>query len=110
MKLITTLKTIVMSEFKGTKGNWSFSRCQLSETVSVSSGLFKVAAVYSYDILCAENDIEETVYNAKIISCAPEMMKMLKLFLKEFEYDGATEYECELFFKARDLIKKATTI
>lgn len=37
-----------------------------------------------------------------------EMLRMLSLFLSEFEYDNATEYECELFFKAKKLIKKAT--
>ena len=34
------------------------------------------------------------------------LVELLKLFVKEFEYENATDYECELFFKAKELLKK----
>ncbi len=65
-------------EFKGTEGNWEVSRCQISEKITISSGLFCVADVFCYDVLCGTNDIEEAYYNALLISKAPEMLEMLK--------------------------------
>lgn len=45
--------------------------------------------------------------NAKLISAAPDLLKCLKMMLSQFEYDGATEFECQCFWDAKQAIKKA---
>jgi hypothetical protein len=98
-------------EFKGTQGQTKlFKECFKNEydfyvqPLSTSS---------SNNILFANaygKTEEEAQANAQLIAASTELLEMLKLFLTEFEYDNATEYECELFFKAKQLIKKATTL
>jgi hypothetical protein len=92
-------------EFKGTKGKW---------VIRPTSALNKSEKPLFYD-LCIENQsfistfknetIGETdktqLANAKLISCAPEMLEMLDLLTKV--------YSAENIEKAKLLIKKATT-
>ena len=105
-----------MSNFKGTKGKWSVSRCQISEEIRVGSRLFTVANVYSYDILGAENDIEEAKANAQLIAHATEMLEMLEAKMYYLDNGSLAFYEkynynaAELSTKTRELIKKATEI
>ena len=47
-------------------------------------------------------------YTGKTSKDFDEMFEILKLFLNEFEYDNATEFECNLFFDARKLLTKIT--
>jgi hypothetical protein len=94
-----------MSEFKGTKGDWEFSMCQISEQININSGLINIANVFSYDVLCGENDIEETKANALLISKAPEMLEMLKKCEKTLR----EIYECDTK-EIEQLIKEATEL
>jgi hypothetical protein len=93
-----------MSEFKGTKGDWEFSMCQISEQININSGLINIANVFSYDVLCGENDIEETKANALLISKAPEMLEMLKKILNNSDVPNV------IYDEAKQLIKEATEL
>ena len=48
--------------------------------------------------------------NALLISKAPEMLEMLERLVMEFEIDNATEYQCNLMWEAKKLIKEATEL
>jgi hypothetical protein len=91
-------------EFKGTKGKWDISRCQISEQITINAGLFNIANVFCYDILCGTNDIEEAYYNSLLISKAPEMLEMLEKIMKTYDKGTQTYLECE------QLIKEATEL
>jgi hypothetical protein len=96
-----------MSEFKGTQGDWEFSMCQISEQININSGLINIANVFSYDVLCGENDIEETKANALLISKAPQMLEMLKQCVTHLqEHDLHGKFEEEI----KQLIKEATEL
>ncbi len=93
-------------EFKGTKGKWEITKHQLSEEISINSGLFNIANVFSYDVLCGSNDIEEANANALLISKAREMLDFLQE-LSNAPKDLNAVYWIE---KAKQLIKEATEI
>jgi len=103
-----------MSEFKGTKGNAKvFNECFKNEydfyvqPISISS---------SDNILFANayaKTLEECVFNAKLISCAPEMLEMLNKvdLLQSQNYGNGMNTHIELIWlskEIRELIKKAT--
>jgi hypothetical protein len=90
-----------MSEFKGTKGSWKCYRktnehkaeCVITDTQEVICYI-----PYFY------NDYSEA--NAKLISCAPEMLDMLKR-----AYENLNGYCPEkIFDEIEQLIKKATEL
>jgi len=91
------------NEFKGTKGEW---RINPRASRNIKCGEITIANCSGGQ--CGDNQEQEEA-NAKLISCAPKLLVMLQKFLDEFEYDNATEYECNLFFDAKKLIQKATT-
>ena len=99
-----------MINFKGTKGKW---------------------LVFAYNqVICNDKNIadcenwgidktgKEQEYNAKLISCAPEMLEMLESIVQSFEsdyvmldgkiVDNPYEWLKEDYLKAKELIKKAT--
>ena len=80
-------------EFKGTKGNWEVKR-----KLNVVVGTQPLCDAWSFGDICSE----EASYNAKLISCALEMLEMLDLL--------TTVYSADNIEKAKLLIKKATTI
>lgn len=87
-------------EFKGTKGEWKFIRNEESfhiETFGTHSWL--IAKTITND--------EQDLSNAKLISCAPEMLEMLKDVL---DCNNRGFYEHINFNEIEELIKKATTI
>ena len=109
-------------EFKGTKGKWHLSepkfigRWQGFNTqkgtcygiYSTSDDLEAIALVPK-DYVLHDKD-QNNKANALLISKAPEMLEMLQLLINEFEYDNATEYQCNLIFKTKQLIKEATEL
>jgi hypothetical protein len=100
-----------MSEFKGTKGDWEFSMCQISEQININSGLINIANVFSYDVLCVENDIEEAKANALLISKAPEMLEMLKEIITDWEFGNEDNFiMANNIDKAKKIIKEATEV
>jgi len=90
-----------MSEFKGTKTNWIVD--YKTENTFVIKSLIvngEIARVFS------ESEItqEQMHYNAKLISCAPQMLKMLKKVLEENHCTPDLDKEIQ------QLIKKSTTL
>lgn len=88
-------------EFKGTKGKWSVRDTE------------KTVVVNENRLVITETDypntsVSESEANAKLIAAAPEMFEMLNKLLIEFEYDNATEYQCELFYNTKQLLTKIT--
>ena len=80
-----------MSEFKGTIGNWEIVREGLQKYINSENRY--IAEVWFGN--------EEHNSNAKLISCAPEMLEMLnKILEKDFDFDYYTQIE--------NLINKAT--
>jgi hypothetical protein len=72
-----------MKEFKGTRGYAEITRCQISERISVTSGLFQIAEVFSYDVLCGNNDTKEALANAKLIIDAFKVRQSINCELSE---------------------------
>ncbi|MCP4987248.1 MAG: hypothetical protein GY928_14715 [Colwellia sp.] len=74
-----------MKEFKGTKGKWNYD---LSEdgTLIMSDNKVIVRIIDE----CEEPDgvpMEEGIYNAKLMSAAPELLKALQGIARDFEGD-----------------------
>lgn len=108
-----------MSEFKGTKGEWSTTRIIKSNSVGAEyitidmlingSGVEGLAHVYEG---CLGTDREaEMVANAQLISCAPEMLEALKVgrqaVIELMDHEEGWEDE---YTYIDNLITKATTI
>ena len=74
-----------MKEFKGTRGDAEITRCQISERISVTSGLFQIAEVFSYDVLCGSNDTEEAKANANLIVDAFKVRQQINCELSELK-------------------------
>lgn len=103
-----------MAEFKGTKGPWKIDN---------HAGIFNQGGLYQIPIsgndrknrqvsnVFGVNKVEGKA-NAKIISCAPEMLEMLKevLELLEENQGEAKFYTKGHFVKLSNLIKKATDL
>lgn len=93
-----------MTEFKGTKGNWSVIKFNRYYNV--------VSDIRGGEVLAkfiADTDNEEQVANALLISKAPEMLEMLIDFLETYESGGVinNEYYIDKF---KQLIKEATEL
>ena len=93
------------TEFKGTKGEWKFKEGQNMCSIYVKE--------HSLFIDCWGNGIAETtdqemIANAKLISCAPEMIEMISLLIERLEENDLAELHAVK--RAKELIKKATTI
>jgi hypothetical protein len=90
-----------MSEFKGTRGDAKITRCQISERISVTSGLFQIAEVFSYDVLCGNNDTKEALANAKLIIDAFKVRQQINCELSEL-----LEQRNEMF----DMLERTTDL
>jgi predicted HD phosphohydrolase len=86
------VEDFVMSEFKGTKGEWKVDYG--GEITSNNRFICDCATL-----------TEEDRYNAQLISCAPEMLEMLQDIANTLE-NGDTPH----VYQIQDLITKATTI
>lgn len=103
-----------MSEFKGTKGNWEkiTENWDLDQCVFLEGTEEKICDVKSLS--------QNAIYDALLISKAPEMLEILKQlimineegYISSFE-DGFDVWEKELnecMDKGKELIKQATEI
>jgi len=113
-----------MSNFKGTKGNWEYCKSELDPRkynfgILGEHGSTLVADVYKKRIWDGKENIEsvETAEaNAKLISCAPEMLGMLDKVLNIYgrEYKPKENVKdtvgSRLYKEIEQLIKKATEI
>lgn len=96
-----------MSEFKGTKGEWEYvdtHQHPTEENEYHSIIQLKNFAISITNVKCIS--IYETEANAKLISCAPEMLQML---IKQKDYLFNENGYSQQYFLLEDLIKKATT-
>jgi len=95
-------------EFKGTK---VFPKYEGGDNTSIDM-IFESGAVISIDRRDRYSDKlvmsrEEMEANAKLITCAPEMLEMLKQCAETFEFSGNIGFT---YLECKELIKKATTI
>jgi len=100
-------------EFKGTKGGWKIENKTLNTTVIYSDGVYgEIARVFSENAI----DREQMKANAKLISCAPEMLEMLDRVLKIYGRGYEPKENAEdtvgsiLYKEIEQLIQKATTL
>jgi hypothetical protein len=94
-------------EFKGTKGKWEVSNKKTYGRQMVDLGEFKG----SIDIWYHNGDSmtkEEAFFNAKLISCAPEMLEALIKMCEFHEKNASYDKGDNGYYKAKQLIKKAT--
>ena len=82
-----------MSNFKGTKGKWQFVRYEKTFAI-------ETFGITNWTILQTITNQPQDEANAKLISCAPEMLEMLELLTNVYSADNIE--------KAKQLIKKAT--
>jgi len=88
-------------EFKGTKKDWYFF-----ENETENGSFFKVTTTTESVCNITTRDGKRAEANAKLVSCAPEMLELLEEFT--IDCDG---YDLDyLVDKAKELIQKATTL
>ena len=83
-----------MSEFKGTKGDWKILKNDFYCEIRIEESMISICAI--------NKKAKEHLANAKLISCAPEMLKELQLIFKN--YDKGTD----TYIRLEQLIKKST--
>lgn len=99
-----------MSEFKGTKGKWIISGIGYANPENRNTGVhyvtngdeFGMIDIWFGDLHTSKTK-EEALANAKLIGCAPEMLKML-IMLKD-NHDLDLDHD-----NVERLIKKATEL
>ena len=89
------------TEFKGTKGRWEFDACNMKIKGTGDFEGRTIIANVSPRMDYSRGMTTQSA-NAKLISCAPDMLEMLELL--------TTVYSADNIEKAKLLIKKATTI
>ena len=91
-------------EFKGTRGKWRLRNEH--NLIFVESPKEEINQPYGQEILADDYfNEEERIYDALLISKAPEMLEMLKSCVKAFEQLGMKEP-----IGVTELIKEATEI
>jgi hypothetical protein len=100
-------RTLIMAEFKGTRGTWKYEHDSRTITSS-GKDFFK-----SSKEICTINALSigqiEAWGNAKLIAAAPEMLQMLKNLLDDnISYWEADEDRASQIYEVEALIKKAT--
>jgi hypothetical protein len=90
-----------MNEFKGTKGKWELLKDNYFCEIQTKKPLKSICAINS--------NLEEHLYNALLISKAPEMLDMLQLCKEYFllKTDTFSEERAEAIGQ---LIKEATKL
>lgn len=108
-----------MSEFKGTKGEWVFNPFSEDSNgyISIDIPMGSITVYNGYHPLNMEDNRDEIVSiqeaNAKLISCAPEMLEMLIKINSHIDEGRGVNYMMELmgrkfYTEVEQLIKKAT--
>jgi hypothetical protein len=104
-----------MSEFKGTKGKWYvLNHIDDKKWHNISSDKGIIVRCFYRDLKPIVTE-KESKANAKLISCAPEMLEMLQsvLLLQKQNYGSGMKTHLAFIGKAKEieqLIKKATEI
>ncbi len=100
-------------EFKGTKGiweliehNWSDSSIMCGDKTIATNSIYEEATEANQEVLEAEMSA-----NMKLISCAPEMLEMLKEAMDMlYRCQSPSTATTMLGREIEQLIKKATTV
>ena len=107
-----------MSEFKGTKGKWKNKELYVS-TEDNKTICSCYLMTFEHDKRGRRIEDVKSKYNALLISKAPEMLEMLKLFtdfpdedFKENESNNYYTFSVKIsdMIKAKQLIKEATEL
>lgn len=101
-----------MAEFKGTPGKWDITVDELSNSISVDDGR---GTGEICDINTDDNHLTECIFNAQLISKAPEMFAMLQsvLDLQKRYYGNGSATHVSLITKASEieiLLNEATQV
>lgn len=101
-----------MSEFKGTKGKWQMMVGGFTKNVNTPNVIQIYSANYDLEMICKvwkdsllNNRNQNFEANAKLISCAPEMLGLLEDLVNSDVIKSS-----ELHQKSKQLIKKATEL
>jgi hypothetical protein len=96
-------------EFKGTKGKWREFQMP-NGNMKITSDLWREFAEiqFKHPVNNTEEKREECLYNALLISKAPEILKMLNELLKELEFYGFNNPTT--IYNAKQLIREATEL
>jgi len=89
-----------MGIFKGTKGKWEYKKDGFNFIVETNDG------IDNWLILRTISNYPQDEANAKLISCAPEMLEFIQSLINESD-DIVHE---EIKKQANQLIKKATDL
>lgn len=90
-----------MKEFKGTKGEWKITSNHLSEDGGfVMIGTDKHTWIAETKGCHVGTNNKESIANAKLIACAPEMLEMLQKI--HVNYDKGTQ----TYINLTELLKK----
>lgn len=99
-----------MSEFKGTKGEWKFNSFpeESNGYISIYIPMGHITVYNGFYPLSFEENRDEVISiqeaNARLISCAPEMLEML------IKLNGFCTMGKEARIELEQLIKKATEL
>lgn len=99
-----------MSEFKGSKGNWSVEQCKEFETLHL------IWSTSEKSILDNGTLIARTCYaplskaNAQLIAHAPQMLEILKQIDYTLSVHGKVDAGTNMHIRLSELIQQATTI
>ena len=95
-------------EFKGTKGEWRYSKqheCITTSRVGIvesSKTICNLNTLVSFDYSCVE--LEK---NAKLIAAAPELLEALQGIVNQLDNEHTSEYMDDLWEKGAKAIYKA---
>jgi hypothetical protein len=96
-----------MGTFKGTKGKW------IRKEVITDNGFFQKVSVDLAESICnvTTRDHERSIYNALLISKAPEMLEMLVEMYEEWCETGIGQNKLDSYMsQIKQLIKEATEL
>ena len=107
-----------MNEFKGTRGKWKITNNHLSEDGGfVMIGTDKHTWIAETKGCHVGTNNKESIANAKLIACAPDMLEMLENVVswygkRDFKTNElySSNFQEPLIKEAMQLIKKATEL
>lgn len=95
-----------MREFKGSKGEWKY------DSFTRAIGIVSRDDDQSYGMICDEIahvefiDGHKEICNARLISCAPDMVKLIAELMDE-QGDKLKEQESWVYYRAKQILDKA---
>ena len=104
-------------EFKGTKGEWTYSKnssyIEVTKRIDENSNKSLSILVMLYESKGEDRSLDsislsdENEANAKLIASAPDLLEALQLLLHQLENEHLSEYSEPFIEKAKQAIEKA---